>query len=507
MAEKHVVIWIVAQNLGIFAHPARGQTVNISPIANIIGVLSAVMGILILLCGGLEWLIGEDHAFDLILDGVLVCFVGTVIAFASAGRQAGALDRRQSFLLTNSVWVVLPIIGATPFVFVYPGVSMLDALFESMSGLTTTGSTVFHDLNDLPLGLIIWRGLLQWLGGLGIIIVAMIFLPTMRVGGMQFFSIEGFDTQGKLLPRALDISKSFLLVYCALTAACGLSYFFLGMTPVEAAVHAMTTVSTGGFSTRDTSFSHFPGILKLTSTLFMVLASLPLAVFVQVTRRERIEPIILRQVRGYLTAIGLTFSLFFGLHVLSSGGSTIEDCVEAVFNIVTIISGTGYASGDVLSWGSYVLPLLLIVGLVGGCTGSTACSIKVFRWQVVFAAIRSQIRAVHFPSSIGQPKYGDRTLPTDVVASVVVFIAFFLATTAGVAVALELSGLSFEASVTGAWTSVANIGPVFGNEIMTDGSLENLNGFAKLILIFAMLAGRLELLTLYVLFSRRFWNF
>lgn len=478
---------------------------DLRPIGNIIGCLVAVMGALMLLCGTLDGTTGDQPGHTFILLGVLTMSLGVATVLATSNPTHRSLDRRQSFLLTALVWIILPVFGALPFVVGVPHASLTDAYFESMSGMTTTGSTVFQGLDAMPASVLLWRGILQWLGGLGIVIVAMIFLPIMRVGGMQFFLTEGFDTHGKILPRALDIARSLLAVYVALTLACLLAYLAFGMSLFDALVHALTTISTGGFSTSDQSFARFTGTLEYVSVVFMVLASLPLIRFVQLGRGTPGPLLLDTQVRAYLKCI-ISACLMLVLYRGATSDAKLTDIVrETIFNLVTLISGTGYASEDITEWGSFALVLGVLIGLAGGCTGSTACSIKIFRWQVLWLAIQSQLRQFNHPNAVAGPKYGKRALSADVVTSVAAFFTFFVLTLGLIAIALSLTGLSLRTSVTAAWTSVANIGPVYGQEVGASGSLGALPSPAKWIMILGMLAGRLEILSLYVLFTLVFW--
>ncbi len=479
---------------------------DIRPIANAVGWLAAVMGLLMLLCGGLDAVTGGQPASVFVADGVAVLALSLCVVLATRGAGMRFLDRRQAFLLTTLVWSVLPAVGAVPFVLGAPHAAPVDAYFEAMSGMTTTGSTVFHDLEAMPAGVLLWRGILQWLGGLGIVIVAMIFLPAMRVGGMQFFLTEGFDTLGKILPRALDIAKSLLGIYLLLTLACGLAYSGFGMGPLDALVHAMTTISTGGFSTSDASFARFTGPLEYVSALFMVLSSLPLVRFVQMLGGHPGALFRDVQVRAYLRWLLLASGAVVAWRLYLGQGDALDILRETLFNIVTLFSGTGYASEDITRWGSFALCVVIIVGLIGGCTGSTACSVKIFRWLIVWESLKHHIRRMYSPDLVDIPRLAGRRLERDVIDSVIAFFTLFLLTLGGASVAIAMTGLSFQTSVTAAWTSVANIGPAFGDAVGASGSMEAFPATAKWIMIVAMLAGRLEILSFYVLLTRRFWT-
>jgi len=334
----------------------------------------------------------------------------------------------------------------------------------------------------------------------------MAFLPALKVGGMQLFRSEAFDTFGKILPRAAEIAASISVIYLAITVACFIGYSWAGMDRFDAIVHAFTTVSTGGFSTRDASLGHYSGAAEYVASLFMVLASLPFVRYVQLIGGSAMPMFRDIQARGYLTFIAsvtliLVFWIWFhGLRELHHGFR------EALFNSISIISGTGYASVDYQTWGSFATVLFFLIGLVGGCAGSTSCSIKVFRFQLLFASIASQIRRIHSPHGVFPPKYGGHQVGEDVISSVMAFLVMFMLSLAVLSIILGMLGLDLITSVSGAATALANIGPGLGPVIGPSGNFASLPASAKWILSFAMLAGRLELVSVYVLFTVAFWQ-
>ncbi|SDI62183.1 TrkH family potassium uptake protein [Aliiruegeria lutimaris] len=479
---------------------------QIRPVINITGYLAMVMGVLMLVCGVVDAFGGRQSGLVFFLDGVIVLFLSACVVLATTGASIRFMDRRQAFLLTSLVWSVLPAVGAIPFVLGIPHASLVDAYFEAMSGMTTTGSTVFHGLENLPHGVLLWRGILQWLGGLGIVIVAMIFLPAMRVGGMQFFLTEGFDTLGKIMPRAMDIALSLLRVYILLTLACLFTYMAFHMSPFDAIVHAMTTISTGGFSTSDASFAPYKGPLEYVSSLYMILASFPLVRLVQLLGGRPGHLFRDPQVRVYLQLLILCCGMLVLYRLVLHQGTFTDILRETVFNVVTLFSGTGYASEDITRWGGFALTVVFIAGLIGGCTGSTACSVKIFRWLVLWQSVKQMVKQMRSRSAVVPLRLSNKRLQKDVIDSVMAFFTLFILTLGLTSVGIALTGLSFQTSVTAAWTSVANIGPAFGEAVGASGSLEAFPATAKWIMIFGMLAGRLEILSLYVLFTRRFWT-
>ena len=479
---------------------------DLRPVGYVIGLLVAVLGIAMILPMLVDIAEGRGHWPVFAEAGLVTTLTGGMIALACANGPREGLTIQQTFLLTTGVWLTLPLFGAIPFMLGAPGSSFTDAFFEAMSGLTTTGATVLSGLDTMPKGILLWRGILQWLGGVGIIVVAMVFLPELKVGGMQIFKSEAFDTFGKILPRAGQIATQISVIYLWLTIACVLSYLFVGLSVFDATVHALTTVSTGGFANYDASFATFTGLPEYVASAFMILAALPFVRYVQMVNGNTNALYRDAQVRGFLgTILALVLVLIVLLQWVFP--HHLEQSLrEALFNVTSIISGTGYASVDYMQWGSFAVALFFFIGLIGGCAGSTACSIKIFRYQLLFASIRSQLQLIRSPHGIFTPRYDGRPIGPDVLSSVMSFFMFFIVTLGIVAVALSLTGLDFITSVSGAAAALANIGPGLGDIIGPAGNFSSLNDAAKWILSTAMLLGRLELLAVYVILTVTFWR-
>jgi trk system potassium uptake protein TrkH len=479
---------------------------DLRPVGYVIGLLVAVLGLAMLLPLLVDLAQGRGHWPVFAESALITILSGALIALACANGVKEGLTLQQTFLLTTSVWVVLPLFGAIPFVLGATEARIVDAYFEAMSGLTTTGSTVFTHLGTLPKGILLWRGILQWLGGIGIIVVAMVFLPELRVGGMQIFRSEAFETMGKILPRARQIASQISTIYLGLTMICALTYVVFGMEPFDASVHALTTISTGGFSTYDASFGAFSGNLEYVASFFMIMAALPFVRYVQMVNGS-FQPFWKdTQIRVFLLTIAILalvmticLSQIFPHHWSKSFR-------EALFNITSIITGTGYASVDYMTWGPFLISLFFFIGLIGGCAGSTACSVKIFRYQLLFASIRMQLRKIRSPNGVFVVRYDRRPVAEDVLSSVMSFFMFFVVTLGLLAVALSLTGLDFVTSISGAATALANVGPGLGDQIGPAGNFAGLNDTAKWLLILGMLLGRLELLAVYAIFTVHFWR-
>ena len=479
---------------------------DLRPVGYVIGLLVAILGATMLLPMLADFGDGRGHWPVFLECALLTMFVGGGMALSCANGVQQGLTIQQTFLLTTGVWLTLPVFGALPLMFGVTELSFTDAYFEAMSGLTTTGSTVITGLDDLPQGILLWRGLLQWLGGIGVIIVAMVFLPELRVGGMQIFKSEAFDTFGKILPRATAIARQISTIYIALTMACTLTYLALGMSVFDATVHALTTVSTGGFANYDASFATFSGLPEYAASLFMVLAALPFVRYVQLIN-GRSEPLFRdSQVQVFLLTIAVLVLVTTAVLTTIFPHHWEQALRESLFNITSIITGTGFASVDYMGWGSFLIALFFFIGLIGGCAGSTTCSVKIFRYQILFSSIRMQIRRIRSPHGIFTPRFEGRPVGPDVLSSVISFFMFFVVSLGLVSWALAMTGLDLVTAVSGAATALANVGPGLGDIIGPAGNFQSLNDSAKWILSLAMLTGRLELLSVFAILTIRFWR-
>ncbi|SFI54450.1 trk system potassium uptake protein TrkH [Celeribacter neptunius] len=471
-----------------------------------IGTLVALLGLTMAIPMAVDLYFGSGEWHVFFRAGVITFVFGAALTLSTQNAQQQGLSIQQMFLLTTLIWLILPLFGGIPFMLGATEASLTDAFFEAMSGMTTTGSTVFSGLDDLPEGVLLWRSMLQWFGGVGIIVVAMVFLPELKVGGMQVFRSEAFDTDGKVLPRAGEIASRISVIYVALTFLCFLGYLLVGMTVFDALNHALTTLSTGGFSTRDASFGAFQGPAEYVSSLFMILASLPFVRYVQLiagTARPLWRD---TQIHAYL-AIIFALTLCFAVYRLLVNQDHFEHSFrEGLFNVTSIISGTGYASVDYQLWGAFPAVAFFFIGLIGGCAGSTACSVKVFRYQLLWASMRAQIRKIHSPNGVFTPRYQGQPVGEDVLSSVMAFFSFFIVTLGITSVLLAATGLDFITAVSGAATALACVGPGLGDIIGPSGNFETLNAPAKWILAIAMLIGRLEVMSVFALFTIRFWR-
>jgi trk system potassium uptake protein TrkH len=448
----------------------------------------------------------NGNADGFVLAAFLTLAAGLAMMLITRQRDGRGLTRPQAFLLTVLVWVVLPLFGGLPFIFGTPGVSITDAYFEAMSAMTTTGSTVFSGLDASPRGMLLWRGLLQWYGGLGIVIVAVVFLPQMRIGGMQFFRSEGFDISHEVMPRITEIASELFFLYFGLTSACALAYSAAGMTGFDAVVHSFTTLSTGGFGNYDNSFADFSPLIHCIGTLFMALAAMPFVRMVQMTRGN--YPALWRDTQARaLLAIIATVSAVVTISVVAQDYLSLPQALHVVlFNVTSALTGTGYASGAYDLWGALPVSLFFVIPLIGGCTASTSCSAKIFRYQILYAALIVQIRRIHSPHGVFPLRYQGRPVEPEVVSSIMGFFFVFVCCLSVWAILLSLMGLDTITAISGSVAALTNLGPGLGPVIGPAGNFASLPDTAKWLLAFGMLLGRLEFLSVLVLFMPVFWQ-
>jgi trk system potassium uptake protein TrkH len=480
--------------------------IDLRPVAYVNGLLLVALGLTMLGPLLADLLAGNGHWLVFAQSAIITVLVGGLVAMSSANGVSEALSIRQTFVLTTSVWVFLPLFGSLPLMLGATEAPVVDAVFEAMSGFTTTGSTVLVGLDDLPAGILLWRGIMQWLGGIGMIVMAMVFLPELKVGGMQVFRSEAFETMGKILPRAAEIARGISVIYVGMTVACTMAYLVVGKHPFDAVVHAMTTVSTGGFANYDSSFGSFGAGAHYVAVIFMLGSALPYVRYVQFMAGD-VRPLFVdSQVQTFFAIIGLSTLVIALTMTLRFGYFDELVFREALFNVTSVVTGTGFASVDYMAWGEFAITLIFFLGLIGGCAGSTSCSVKVFRYQILFASIKAEIRRLHSPHGVFTPRFEGRPLTNEVLDAVMAFFGTFVLSLGVFSVALNLAGLDALTAISGAATALANIGPGLGPIIGPAGNFAPLNDTAKWILTLAMLIGRLELMVVLVLFTVRFWR-
>ena len=468
-----------------------------------IALIAALLGGLMLFPAVADFLAGNPDWQVFAVSAAAILFAGGLV-YSAMRRLKTELELRQIFIFVPLVWFMACVIGAIPLFLSGLDLSLTDAFFESASGFTTTGSTVLTGLDHLPPGILLWRSMVQWIGGLGVVVMGLVLLPSMRSGGQQLFLLESSDRSEKPFAHARLFAERIAMVYLLLTLACAISYWMLGMSLFDAFNHAMTTVSTGGYSTSDGSMGSFgTTAILLTATVFMFLGGLPFIFLIRLAagRFEKEVQI------GYFIAMiaGAALAVLVTL-ILAGEPASGKQIVHVLFNVVSIITTTGYASEDYLIWGPAAIAVFFFLTFVGGCSGSTSGGYKQFRFVIVRQVIADSLAKTFRPHQVSRLKYGDRILDSEVVTSVMIFSFLYGGTFIIFAIIYGVLGLDFETAISGSATAIANVGPGIGSIIGPAGNFSTLSDPIKWMLCFEMIVGRLEIMSVYVLLVPSFWK-
>ena len=437
----------------------------------------------------------------------LVTIVFGVLFLLSNFDHDKKLNLPQAFLLTALSWLSIAVFGSLPFIFSEIELSITDAFFESMSGITTTGSTIITNLNETPKAILLWRGMLQWLGGIGIIVMAITLMPIMNIGGMQLFIISTSNTKEKILPKSKEISIRLIIIYLSLTLVCALFYKIFGMSFFDSIVHSMTTIATGGFSNYNESIGYFnSSLIELTAIVFIILGSIPFIAYIKYLNGDKKIFLNDTQIKTFIKIVIFSILLLF-FYLSIKNQSFFEVNLRAIsFNVISILTGTGYVTQNFSDWGHFPLIYFVILMFIGGCAGSTACGIKIFRVQILYQFISNQLKKIIYPRGIFNIKYENNNVDDKFLASIMSFIFLYILIFFIITALLSTSGLNFITSLSAAATSISNVGPGLGDIIGPNGNFSQLSDVSKWILSLAMILGRLELFAVLVLFIPSFWR-
>ena len=471
-----------------------------------IGVLLVILGTFTLIPFFVQFIYDEkNNAF--LLSASVTAFIGTLLVLTNLEVNR-KLNLQQVFLLTTLSWLGIAIFGCLPFLLSNLDLSLVDAFFESMSGITTTGSTIITNLDNAPKSILIWRAILQWLGGIGVIVMAITILPLLNVGGMQLFRMDSSDTTEKVLPKTREITLVISIIYLTLTFACGISYWAVGMNMFDSIAHAMTTIATGGFSTYSDSIGHFHNPrIEIISIIFIVLGSVPFIAYLKFVKGDKKIFLKDNQIKGLIYILTISILLMF-LYLMMDNKeySFSENLRISTFNVVSVLSGTGYVTADFSSWGKFPLIFFLFLMFIGGCAGSTTCGIKIFRFQILGRFIINQIKKLIYPHGVFAMKYNNEKISNTFIYSIITFIFLYFFIFFILAAFLSLNGLDFITALSGSASAISNVGPGLGDVIGPNGNFSDLPNFSKLSLSLGMLLGRLELFAVLVLFFPSFWK-
>ncbi len=468
-----------------------------------LGILQIILGIFMMIPIIAQFFFNEiDSSF---FGASIITIIFGTLFFLSNLDHDKKLNLQQAFLLTALSWLSIAIFGSLPLIFSSVGFSFTNAFFESMSGITTTGSTIISNLDQMPKAILLWRGILQWLGGIGIIVMAITLMPIMNVGGMQLFKISNSDSSEKILPKSKEIALRLIYIYTGLTILCTVSYRILGMNTFDSITHSMTTIATGGFSNYNDSIGYFDSFsIEISAMIFIILGSLPFIAYIKFLNGDRKIFFSDIQIKTFLKIIVVSI-LILSIYLFLN--DTFEFNFRAIlFNVISILTGTGYVNAQFDNWGGFPLIIFICLMFIGGCAGSTTCGIKIFRFQILYSFVLNQLKKIIYPKGVFVLKYNHNPVDDKFTASIISFIYMYFVIFFVITGLLSLSGLDFVTSISGAATSISNVGPGLGSTIGPNGNFSSLPDISKWILSFGMILGRLELFAILVLFLPSFWR-
>ncbi len=470
-----------------------------------LGILQIILGIFMII-PIVTQLIYNEFDSSCVISSIITLVFGTLFLISNLDYEK-KIDLHQAFLITSLSWISVAIFGSLPFFFSNLNLSFTDAFFESMSGITTTGSTIITNLEGAPKSLLIWRAILQWLGGIGIIVMAITLMPLMNVGGMLLFKVLNSDSSNEVLPSSKEISIKLIIIYISLTFACGISYKIFGMNIFDSLVHSMTTIATGGFSNYNDSIGYFNSSkIEIIAILFIILGSIPFISYIKYISGNKKIFYKDTQIQTFIKLIVLSVLILFVYLLFKDKNFSFSSIRSITFNVVSILTGTGYVTKEFDQWGSFPLFYFLILMFIGGCAGSTACGIKIFRVQILFKFIINQLKKIIYPRGIFIIKYENNNIDDKFLASIISFIYLYIIIFFIITALLSLTGLDFITSISGAATSISNVGPGLGSMIGPNGNFSELPEISKWILSLGMILGRLELFAILTLLLPSFWR-
>lgn len=477
------------------------------PILYLLGLLLTIISIAMFIPMAVELFIFYSNGWEEFLFSAFITgSVGSIMAMANHSPEKIELKVREVFLLTTLSWVLTPLVAAIPIHWSDVDISFMDSWFEATSALTTTGTSVIQNLETTPKGILLWRAILQWLGGTGIILMALIILPSLRIGGMQLFRSEFSDKSEKILPRASQISSAIAIIYTFFTVTCAVLFYLAGMDVFDAICHAMTTVSTGGLSTHSASIAYYNSVpIEIITSVFMILGGITFVTYIRLWQGHFKASYLDSQVRIFL-ALLLFFIILISLWNINQGMDPLYSLRESSFVVASIFTSTGFTSGNYLYWGTFPLMLIFIMSIIGACTGSTSGGIKIFRLQVLFQVAKSHLSHLRRPHGVFVPVYQNQKIPETVATSVMTFIALYFFSLFCLTALLTIFDIQVLDALSATVAAIGNTGPGITSLVGPHDSIYLMPNGAKLILMVAMIMGRLELLTVFVLFMPSFWR-
>ncbi|MFL2660071.1 MAG: TrkH family potassium uptake protein [Alphaproteobacteria bacterium] len=471
----------------------------------VLGLLLILMGMAMLIPASVDIIYNNKDWEVFVLSSAIAIFLGGLMSIPTRD-VGGNLNKRELLILIPLAWITMPSIATLPIYTSELGLSFTDAYFESLSGMTTTGATILSNLDNAPPGILLWRSILQWMGGIGIVIMASGLLPIAQVGGMQLLQLEFDSRMEKILPRTAQLSLVIVLLYSAITLVCACLYFIFGMSGFDAINHAMTTVATGGYSTHDASIGYFNNDkIIITSIIFMIISSFSFVMIITTVRGQIGE--LFRDVQAkWLITILSTVTIYMVYKNINSFDNLYDNILHTTFTITSLITGTGYTTFNYNLWGTVTVPLLVLIMIMGGSAGSTTCGIKMFRLKIMFETINSYLKNLIQPNGVFLPYYGKKSISQDVSISVIGYLVVFLFTLLIFTIVFSALGYDIVTALSAASSALSCVGPGIGDIIGPNSNYGDVSTSFKWVFTFGMLIGRLEIFTVLVLLSPSFWN-
>ena len=471
----------------------------------VLGLLLILMGMAMLIPASVDIIYNNKDWEVFVLSSAIAIFLGGLMSIPTRD-VGGNLNKRELLILIPLAWITMPSIATLPIYTSELGLSFTDAYFESLSGMTTTGATILSNLDNAPPGILLWRSILQWMGGIGIVIMASGLLPIAQVGGMQLLQLEFDSRMEKILPRTAQLSLVIVLLYSAITLVCACLYFIFGMSGFDAINHAMTTVATGGYSTHDASIGYFNNDkIVITAIIFMIISSFSFVMIITTVRGQIGE--LFRDVQAkWLITILSTVTIYMVYKNINSFDNIYDNILHTTFTITSLITGTGYTTFNYNLWGTVTVPLLVLIMIMGGSAGSTTCGIKMFRLKIMFETINSYLKNLIQPNGVFLPYYGKKSISQDVSISVIGYLVVFLFTLLIFTIIFSALGYDIVTALSAASSALSCVGPGIGEIIGPNSNYGDVSTSFKWVFTFGMLIGRLEIFTVLVLLSPSFWN-
>ena len=475
---------------------------NFKPLLNLFSILIMFFSLSFVIPMAIS-LIFDDSALNIFIITFAIIFSLGLFGWLVSRDAGDDLSQKDGFIIITFFWVVLSIAGSIPFILI--GMPLVDAFFESMSGITTTGATVISNLSDLPESVLFYRQLLQWMGGMGLIVLAIAVMPLLGIGGGQIYKTEipGAMNDQKLTPRIKETAQALWLIYLVLTVFCALFYYFAGMNGFDAVSHSLSTVSIGGFSTHNESIGYYNnGLIEAVCIAFMLLSALSFtlhyfAIYMKKPLKYFHDP----ELRFFISILLVIFTISIAVNMLSTTGEA--SMRELLFHTVSIVTTTGFAIGDSSQWNPSIGFLLLIGAFIGACSGSVGGGIKSWRVLIMINYAYINLKKMIHPNAVISLKIGNKNVENDVASSVWGFFSIYVISFVILLLGLVMTGLDFESAFSAIGACLNNLGPGLGEVSQT---YESVSPAGKGILSFAMILGRLEIFTLLVLFTPVFWR-